>query len=85
MAEPTSAPTQAQTELPAGSGRAIVIGSMIGFLVVGTFTGVTAFAFGASFLEALGLAAFTGLWGGPGFGGMMGFVLHDAKTNPEHS
>lgn len=60
--------------------RAVVTGSAVGFVVVAAFTGLTALALGAGAAGAAAVAAFTGVWGGPGFGGMMGYVIHDART-----
>ena len=59
---------------------AIVIGTIVGFFVVSGFCAIAAFAFGMEPSAALALGAFTGFWGGPGFGGMMGFVLHESKV-----
>lgn len=58
----------------------MVIGTVVGALLVGLFSGGVALAFGVSFVGAAGIAGFTGFWGGPGFGGMMGFVLHDIRS-----
>jgi len=64
---------QADREL--GLGRAVLWGSLIGFLVVGTIVVAIGLAAGWSAGPALAVAAFAGLWGGPGFGGMMGAPL----------
>lgn len=69
-----------QPEFSPGTVRAVLIGTIVGALVVGLFTGGVALAFGADLAGAAGVAVFTALWGGPGFGGMMGFVLHDARS-----
>jgi hypothetical protein len=58
-----------------GLGRAILRGSLIGFVVVAAAAFGIARAAGWSSGSALGVAAFAGLWGGPGFGGMMGATL----------
>ncbi len=59
-----------------GLGKAFVLGSLIGFVVVfGIFGGLSLVA-GLDAPAAAGLGAFTAVWGGPGFGGMMGAVLH---------
>lgn len=68
-----------QPAVPPGTGRAVVVGTLIGFVVVGLLCGGAALAFGASPAGAAAVAAFTGFWGGPGFGGMMGFVLHQSR------
>lgn len=72
-----SAPTPS---VAPGTGRAIIIGTIVGFIVVGGFCGLAGLIAGMEPSAALALAAFTGFWGGPGFGGMMGFVLHESKV-----
>jgi hypothetical protein len=64
---------QADREL--GLGRGILRGSLIGFVVVSTIVLVIALLAGYDAADALGIGAFAGLWGGPGFGGMMGATL----------
>lgn len=71
------------TEDP-GPMRNIVIGTIVGFFVVGGFCGAIGALFGLPAPAAIALGAFTGIWGGPGFGGMMGFVLYQAKLESEH-
>jgi hypothetical protein len=62
---------------PAGSfGRATAIGAVIGCLVVLTIVTGIALAAGAGVVSALGVGAFAALWGGPGWGGMIGAVRH---------
>lgn len=63
-----------------GTGRSVLIGTIAGFFLVGGFCGLTGLLFGMDPSAALALGAFTGFWGGPGFGGMMGFVLHQSKV-----
>ena len=58
-----------------GLGRAILMGSLIGFLVVLAIVCTIAVLAGYDAADALGVGAFAGLWGGPGFGGMMGATL----------
>ena len=74
-----------QPALAPGTGRAVLIGTLVGFVLVGAFCGGAALLFGVSPGAALGLAAFTGFWGGPGFGGMMGFVLHESRSSDSGS
>lgn len=59
-----------------GLGRAFVLGSVIGFVVVFASFGGLALGAGLDPAPAAGLGLFTAVWGGPGFGGMMGAVLH---------
>jgi hypothetical protein len=55
--------------------RGAVIGTVIGFFVVAGFTIAIALNAGTSLVAAVGLGAFAGFWGGPGFGGMLGATL----------
>ena len=60
----------------AGIGRAAVNGALLGFVVVlAVVTGI-ALAAGAGLISALGVGAFAALWGGPGWGGMVGAVRY---------
>jgi hypothetical protein len=63
--------------------RWAIVGSIIGFVVIGGLFGVVTYAFGGGLAAALAVGLFTGLLGGPGFGGMMGFVVQYSKYN-EH-
>ncbi|MGH9042577.1 MAG: hypothetical protein ACRDZ3_20375 [Acidimicrobiia bacterium] len=60
----------------AGIGRAAVTGALVGFVVVLTLVSGIALAAGAGLIGALGVGAFAALWGGPGWGGMVGAVRH---------
>ena len=55
--------------------RGALIGTVIGFFVVGGFTIAVALNAGTSLIAAAGLGAFAAFWGGPGFGGMLGATL----------
>jgi hypothetical protein len=56
--------------------RAFVIGSVVGCLVVfALFAGVSMLC-GLTAPAAVGIGLFTAVFGGPGFGGMVGAVLH---------
>ena len=60
----------------AGIGRAAVNGALLGFvLVLAIVTGI-ALAAGAGAVSALAVGAFAALWGGPGWGGMVGAVRY---------
>jgi hypothetical protein len=74
-AQPT--PTSDATS---GAVRSFVVGTFVGFVVVGGFCGAITALFGGGLAGALAVGAFCGFWGGPGFGGMMGFVVHRART-----
>lgn len=66
-------------EPEAGLGRAFVLGSVIGAVLVFVFFVVVLTAAGASLAAAVGVGLFTAFWGGPGFGGMMGAILHHTR------
>lgn len=86
MTEKTAVPSRGELDgqvMPPGTGRAVLVGTLIGFVLVGGFFGGVAYLLGASTAAALTLALFTGAIGGPGFGGMMGFVLNQSRVD-EH-
>lgn len=65
-----TAPAPAPEE--AGLGRAALLGSLAGLTVIGLVIAATAVAIGVDVVGALGLGAFVGVWGGVGFGLMVG-------------
>lgn len=56
-------------------------GAAVGFVVVAVLVASLALLMGLGWTVALGVAAFTAVWGGPGFGGMMGAVLHHIRSD----
>jgi hypothetical protein len=74
---PSTAPS---TSDDAGLARAFVRGSVVGSVAVFVLLGGLTLAAGMGAAAALGVGAFTAFWGGPGFGGMMGAVLHYSRT-----
>jgi hypothetical protein len=60
-----------------------VKGSILGGLVVFLVCAAIAVAAGCGLGPAVGIGAFAAFWGGPGFGGMMGAVLH--HSHDQHS
>ena len=86
VTRPTPQPSTAAPTAPpatsddAGLVRAFVKGSIIGFVAVFVLLGGITLAAGMGIAAALGVGAFTAVWGGPGFGGMMGAVLHYSRT-----
>jgi hypothetical protein len=64
-----------------GIGHAVLRGSLIGFVIVATIAWLIAHVAGYSTWDAVGVAAFAGLWGGPGFGGMMGATLAASRAH----
>ena len=78
-------PSPVSTQADPAAVRSFVIGTAIGFVIVGGFC-VAAIAFaGGSLVGALGVGLMCGVIGGPGFGGMMGFVLHQDRVSREQS
>jgi hypothetical protein len=55
--------------------RGAIIGTIVGFFVVGGITVAIALNAGTSVVSAAGVGAFAAFWGGPGFGGMLGATL----------
>jgi hypothetical protein len=74
--------TVSATQTENGLGRAFVIGSVVGFLLVFAFFVAVLILAGASVAAAIGVGLFAGFWGGPGFGGMMGAILHHTRHEP---
>ena len=70
----------AESSAEAGLGRAFVMGTVIGCVVVFLVLGGISLAVGLGVGPAIAIGAFTAFWGGPGFGGMMGAVLHHSRT-----
>jgi len=70
---PNESYTEADRRL--GLGRAVLRGSLIGFVMVASVALVIALLAGFGTTSALGVSAFAGMWGGPGFGGMLGATL----------
>jgi hypothetical protein len=69
---------------PAGGfGRAAAIGAVIGYFVVLTIVTGIALAAGAGVVSALAVGAFAALWGGPGWGGMIGAVRHADRVGDD--
>jgi hypothetical protein len=79
---PSPAPPSAalSTSDDAGLARAFVRGSIVGFVATFVLLGGMTLAVGMGVGAALGVGAFTAFWGGPGFGGMMGAVLHYSRA-----
>jgi hypothetical protein len=60
----------------AGIGRAAVIGAIIGYFAVLAVVGGIALAAGVRLGGALAVGAYAAMWGGPGWGGMIGAQIH---------
>ena len=67
----------------AGIGHAAVVGAIIGYCAVLTIVGGIVFAAGAGLGVALAVGAFVGIWGGPGWGGMIAAQLHADRLADE--
>lgn len=65
-----------------GIARAFVVGSIVGFVATFAVCGGIALACGSGAVAASGIGLFTAVWGGPGFGGMMGAVLRIGRNGP---
>lgn len=77
----TSVVVPVATSVEPRIGRAAAIGGVIGFVLVAVVFGVICLAAGAGRAGAAGIGVFAGIWGGPGFGAMMGATI--AATPPE--
>lgn len=63
--------------------KGFVRGSIAGFTLVFAIGFLVALNAGAEIWPAIGIAAFAGVWGGPGFGGMIGATLAAVKHDEE--
>lgn len=59
--------------------KGFIRGSIAGFILVAGIGFLIALNAGADVWPAIGIAAFAGTWGGPGFGGMIGATLAALK------
>jgi hypothetical protein len=57
-------------------GRAFIQGTIVGTVLVFVFCGGISLLAGLGVAPAIGIGAFTALFGGPGFGGMMGATIY---------
>jgi hypothetical protein len=57
-----------------GVGRAAMIGASIGFFVMGGVASSIGLFAGLEPRSSVGIGAFVGVWGGPGFGAMFGAI-----------
>ena len=84
LVEHRTAIRRTPVDAPAGGfGRAAVVGAVIGYFVVLTIVTGIALAAGAGVVSALGVGAFAALWGGPGWGGMIGAVRHADRVSDD--
>lgn len=70
-------------EVERAAGRGLYKGMAIGFVVMSGVTFASMMHAGAGLVPSLGVAAFAGFWGGPGYGGMLGATV--AAVQAEHS
>lgn len=80
---PTKTKEVGQMSMGEGVGRAAAIGAAIGFVAFSAFAGSVGLFAGMDMAPAAGLGAFVGIWGGPGFGAMMGGIF--AVTRDERA
>ncbi len=67
------------------AGRGMLQGAAAGFVIVASVTVGIMLNAGAGLVPSLGVAAFAGFWGGPGFGGMLGATvasIHAEEATP---
>lgn len=75
MNTPTAETVHREGKSESAAAKGFVKGSIGGFTVVGLIGFGIAMNAGADVLPAIGVACFAGVWGGPGFGGMIGATL----------
>lgn len=64
-------------------GQAAVMGAVIGYFAVVALIGSILLVAGAGWAVALGVGAFVGIWGGPGWGGMVAAQLRSDRIDEE--
>jgi hypothetical protein len=64
-------------------GQAAVMGAVIGYFAVVALIGSILLVAGAGWPVALGVGAFVGIWGGPGWGGMVAAQLRADRIAEE--
>lgn len=75
---------QTPTSSESSIARSAAIGAVIGFVLVAVvYGGISLFA-GSGNEGAMGIAVFAGIWGGPGFGAMMGAVVAAHSREDRH-
>lgn len=61
-------------------GRAAWHGVLVGLVAMSALGTGMGLAAGCALVDSLALGAFAGVWGGPGFGGMLGAILAYARA-----
>ncbi len=61
--------------------RWTILGAILGIVFIGGGFGLATWAFGGGIAGALAIGSMTAVFGGLGFGAMMGFVVQYAKQN----
>ena len=64
-------------------GQAAVMGAVVGYFAVVALIGSILLVAGAGWGVALGVGAFVGIWGGPGWGGMVAAQLRADRIEEE--
>jgi hypothetical protein len=82
---PVTTPSEADSPWlePPGAGRALGIGVTIGVIASFVASAGLLLASGQSVGAAIGLGAFVAIWGGLGFGGMVGGVIWASRLESE--
>ncbi len=69
---------------PPGLGRHVIIGSAVAFALSFPLVLIGAMMLGQRWESALALSLFATLWGGIGFGSMVGGVIYASKLEAKH-
>ena len=80
----TSEHPEDQFHDPPGLGRHVVVGSIVGVLLSLPLITLGAMMLGEQWQSAFALALFASLWGGMGFGSMVGGVVYASKLEAAH-
>lgn len=69
---------------PPGLGRHVMIGSLVGIALSFPLIAIGAMLLGQQWQSAGALALFASLWGGMGFGSMVGGVIYASRLEAAH-
>ncbi|HET9773330.1 MAG TPA: hypothetical protein VFS16_20730 [Acidimicrobiia bacterium] len=68
---------------PGTIGHAAVVGAVFGYFAVVALIASILLVAGSGFVVALGVGAFVGIWGGPGWGGMIAAQIRADRLEEE--
>ena len=83
MTHPTTSGRHNLGGPPGSIGHAAVVGAIVGYFAVVALIGSILLVAGAGWAVALGVGAFVGIWGGPGWGGMVAAQLRADRIDEE--